>query len=131
MSGHILSNFVLKLFNDTALTAPGGRLFQSFITRMLKKGLRTLFLRIGFFSLNLNPLVKVVLSTLNNTFSDSFSLWRFEHVTSDLTVFLAWYIDSTKTISQKETSFFNGESGGSFFKGERYFQREDFIEVPV
>ena len=73
---HISSNFVSKLSNDTALTTPGGRLFQSFITRMLKKCLCTLFLTKVFFILNLCPLVIEVLLTWNNAFSDSSSPCR-------------------------------------------------------
>ena len=98
-----MSNFVLKLSNDTALITLGGRLFQSLITPMLKKCLRTLFLTNDLFILNLYLLVMEVLLISNSTFSDSSSplenFVNLNHVTFDPMIFHAWYIDSTKTIN--------------------------------
>ena len=67
----LLITQMISMFIKILKITPGGRLFQSFITRMLKKFLHTLFLTNGFFILILCPIVIEVLSTWNNTLGDS------------------------------------------------------------
>ena len=63
----------------------GRRLFQSFITCILKKRLGTLLLTNGFFSLNLCLLVIEVLSTLNNNWIMSPLIRRYFMLATSIT----------------------------------------------